>query len=128
MRELKTTNLNISNSPVTPEMLGNLISIVDSGKISGKIGKTVFVEMWQTAKNAETIIQEKGLVQISDPAVLAKNVEEVIAANPDQVAAYRAGKEKLFGFFVGAVMRASKGQANPDLVNQLLLKKLRDQK
>jgi len=98
--------------------------MISEGVISTKIAKTVFEVMYKTGKDAETVVREEGLVQVSDTGAIEKIIEEVIKANPGQTADYRAGKEKLFGFFVGQVMKASKGKANPDLVNQLLKKKL----
>jgi aspartyl-tRNA(Asn)/glutamyl-tRNA(Gln) amidotransferase subunit B len=124
IRELNDNKLEIMASQVKPAQLGQLIALIDKGTISGKIAKTVFSEMWKTGKEPEAIIKEKGLVQVSDPAAIEKIVDEVLAANTQQVAGYRSGKTNLFGFFVGAVMKASKGQANPELVNQILQKKL----
>lgn len=124
LRELKQAEKSIQQSPITPNQLGKMIELVEKGTISGKIGKQVFQEMWQSGKDAETIIKEKNLVQISDTGAIEKIIDEVIAANPQQVADYRAGRTKLFGFFVGAVMKASKGQANPEVANQILTKKL----
>jgi aspartyl-tRNA(Asn)/glutamyl-tRNA(Gln) amidotransferase subunit B len=94
--------------------------------ISTKIAKTVFEAMYKTSKDAETVVREEGLVQVSDTGAIEKIIEEVIKANAAQTADYRAGKEKLFSFFVGQVMKASKGKANPDLVNRLLKKKLNE--
>lgn len=125
IRELNQSHLPIAKSPISPEKLAELILLVDKGTISGKIAKTVFLEMWSGGKTAPTIIKEKNLVQVSDPAAIEKIVAEVLAANPGPLAEYRAGKDKLLGFFVGAVMKASKGQANPDLVNQILQEKLK---
>lgn len=125
MRELNASGITVSDSPMSPKSLGELIGLVDSGKISGKIAKTVFLDMWQTKKSAEEIIASKGLSQISDRSSIEKIIDEVLAQNPDQVAEYRAGKAKIFGFFVGAVMKASKGQANPDMVNEILTAKLK---
>jgi aspartyl-tRNA(Asn)/glutamyl-tRNA(Gln) amidotransferase subunit B len=125
LRELNQGQKEISHSPITPEHLGKLILLIDQGNISGKIAKTVFLEMWQAPKDPEIIIKEKGLVQISDTSALEKIIEEVLASNANQVAEYRAGKVKVFGFFVGAVMKASKGQANPDVVNKILTDKLK---
>jgi aspartyl-tRNA(Asn)/glutamyl-tRNA(Gln) amidotransferase subunit B len=125
LRELNTHNKLIHDSPIKPNLLGKMISMIDAGTISGKIAKTVFLEMWQTGKDPEAIIKEKGLVQISDAGAIEKIVDEVMAANASQVAEYRAGKTKVLGFFVGAVMKASKGQANPDLVNKILTEKLK---
>ncbi|HWR72033.1 MAG TPA: Asp-tRNA(Asn)/Glu-tRNA(Gln) amidotransferase GatCAB subunit B, partial [Nitrospirota bacterium] len=89
-----------------------------------KIAKAVFEEMYKTGKAAETVVKDQGLVQVSDTGAIEKIIDEVIKANGGQAAEYKAGKEKLFGFFVGQVMKASKGKANPDMVNRLLKKKL----
>lgn len=124
LRELNNNNIEIKASPIRPAQLGQLIVLIDQGAISGKIAKTAFSEMWKTGKDPEVIVKEKGLVQVSDPAALEKIIDEVLAANTQQVAGYKSGKTNLFGFFVGAVMKASKGQANPELVNQILQKKL----
>jgi len=98
--------------------------MITDGVISIKIAKTVFEEMYNTGRDAETIVKERGLVQVSDTGAIETIIDEVVSANPAQHADYKSGKEKLFGFFVGQVMKASKGKANPDLVNQLLKKKL----
>jgi aspartyl-tRNA(Asn)/glutamyl-tRNA(Gln) amidotransferase subunit B len=124
MRLLNVEGSEIENCPVKPDRLAGMIKMISDGVISTKIAKTVFEEMYKTGKDAETVVKEQGLVQVSDTGAIEKIVEEVIKANPTQTADYRAGKEKLFGFFVGQVMKASKGKANPDLVNQLLKKKL----
>lgn len=116
----------ISDSTVKAKQLGTLISKIESGEISGKIAKTVFEEMFATGKNPEDIIKEKGLVQISDTGALESAIKKVIAASPGQLADYKAGKVKLLGFFVGQVMKETKGQANPGMVNDLV-KKLLDQ-
>jgi len=112
------------DSPITPAQLAGLLRLVQKGDISGKIAKTVIAEMYKTGKDAEAIIKEQGLVQISDEGTLSKIVDEVIAQNPKSVADYQAGKEKALGFLVGQVMKATKGQANPGLVNKLLKEKL----
>lgn len=126
LRELNTDNKGIQASPIKPQQLGRMIALIDKGTISGKIAKTVFQEMWQSGKDPEVIIKEKNLVQISDPAAVEKLVDEVLAANAQNVEDHKSGKKKnLLGFFVGAVMKASKGQANPDLVNQILQEKLK---
>jgi len=125
IRELNETNTEIINCPIQPKDLGLLISLIDKGTISGKIAKTVFLEMWKTGVSPEKIIKEKNLVQISDPQAIHKIIEDVIAQNPQQVMDYRNGKVKLFGFFVGNIMKASNGQANPDLVNKILTEKLK---
>jgi aspartyl-tRNA(Asn)/glutamyl-tRNA(Gln) amidotransferase subunit B len=97
-----------------------LITLIDSGEISGKMGKEVFEGMFRGKKSASQVIEEKGLKQISDHASLEKIIQEVIAQNPEAVKNYQAGKKASFGFFVGQVMKATKGQANPQLVNDLL--------
>ncbi|HEY5403027.1 MAG TPA: Asp-tRNA(Asn)/Glu-tRNA(Gln) amidotransferase subunit GatB [Pyrinomonadaceae bacterium] len=124
LRELEAGNLSAAESPVVAKELGVLIRLIDEEKISGKQGKDVLVEMFKTGKGAEAVVQEKGLVQVSDTGEIDSLIDEVIAANPDQVANYRSGKETLFGFFVGQVIKASKGKANPKMVNERLRAKL----
>lgn len=124
MRELNSAQKNIADSPIRPEQLGQLIDLIEKGTISGKIAKTVFMEMWENGGAPAEIIKAKGLVQISDLSVIEKIVDEVLVANAPSVAEYKAGKIKLFGFFVGAVMKASKGQANPEVLNKILKSKL----
>src|SRR5688572_17536610 len=124
LRELEAAGLSAAESPVAPEKLGALIRLIDEGKISGKQGKDVLVEMFKTGKGADAIIEEQGLVQLSDTAEIDSLIDEVIAGNPDQVASYRSGKEALLGFFVGQVIKASKGKANPKVVNERLRAKL----
>jgi aspartyl-tRNA(Asn)/glutamyl-tRNA(Gln) amidotransferase subunit B len=126
LRELNSNNKGIQASPIKPQQLGRMIALIDKGTISGKIAKTVFQEMWQSGKDPEVVIKEKNLIQVSDPAAIEKLVDEVLAANAQNVEDHKSGKKKnLLGFFVGAVMKASKGQANPDLVNQILQEKLK---
>jgi len=124
LRELEAGNLSAAESPVVANELGVLIRLIDEEKISGKQGKDVLVEMFKTGKGAEAVVQEKGLVQVSDTGEIDSLIDEVIAANPDQLANYRSGKETLFGFFVGQVIKASKGKANPKMVNERLRAKL----
>ncbi|MDH4100533.1 MAG: Asp-tRNA(Asn)/Glu-tRNA(Gln) amidotransferase subunit GatB [Nitrospirota bacterium] len=124
MRELKNANLEIEECPLSPERLAGMLKLMEDGTISGKIAKTVFEEMFKSGKDAETIVKEQGLVQVTDTGAIEKVIEEVMAANPQHVADYRSGKEKLFGFFVGQVMKASQGKANPAMVNDLLKKML----
>lgn len=126
IRELEAAGLKASASPVSPEELGALVRTIDEGKISGKQAKDVLIEMFRTGKGALAVIQEKGMVQVSDQGEIDRIIDEVIAANPEQLASYRAGKEALFGFFVGQVMKASKGKANPKVVNERLTAKLRE--
>ncbi len=126
LRELNNANKEIKDSPIKPKQLGRMLALIDNGTISGKIAKTVFQEMWQSGKDPETIVKEKGLVQITDSAAITKIIDEVLAANAQNVEDHKSGKKRnLFGFFVGAVMKASKGQANPELVNQILQEKLK---
>ena len=124
LRELEAGGISAAESPVSPENLGNLIILIDDGTISGKQGKDVLVEMYKTGKTAEAIVSEKGLVQVSDTAEIDALIDEVISANPEPLANYRSGKEALFGFFVGQVIKASKGKANPKIVNERLRTKL----
>ena len=125
LRELEVAGLSAANSPVLPEALGALVRLIDEEKISGKQGKDVLVEMFKTGKSAEAIVEEKGMVQLSDTGEIDRIIDEVIAGNPDQVASYRSGKEALIGFFVGQVIKASKGKANPKIVNERLREKLK---
>lgn len=121
---LNARNLGIEASPVSAEHLADLLTLVDEGTISGKIAKTVFDKMADTGKPPKKIVEEKGLVQVSDAGALEAEVDAVLAANADEVAAYKGGKKKLMGFFVGQVMKATRGKANPRLVNEILGKKL----
>ncbi len=121
---LNKNDKGITDSPITAEQLGGLISLISDNTISGKIAKDVFAEMFETGKDAAVIVDEKGLKQVTDTGAIEKIVDEVIAENPDNVAAYQGGKDKLFGFFVGQVMQKSQGKANPAAVNELLKKKL----
>ncbi|MHB8482235.1 MAG: Asp-tRNA(Asn)/Glu-tRNA(Gln) amidotransferase subunit GatB [Nitrospiria bacterium] len=118
--------LNEEEIPVSPRQLTGMIELIDQGVISGKIAKTVFEEMIKTKKDARTIVEEKGLLQVSDDEALHSFIEEVLKANPESVEQYRNGKERLLGFFVGQVMKISSGKANPGKVNELLLKKLKN--
>ena len=123
-RALNEDGKSIGDSPVTPALLADLLKLMEKGTISGKIAKTVFDEMYKTGKEPAAIVAEKGLVQVSDTGAIEAIIDEVLAKEAGQLAEYRSGKDKLFGFFVGQVMKASKGKANPALVNELLLKKL----
>jgi aspartyl-tRNA(Asn)/glutamyl-tRNA(Gln) amidotransferase subunit B len=124
LRELEGAGGLASSSPVSPNDLGELVRLIDEGKISGKQGKDVLVEMFKTGNSAAAIIAEQGLVQLSDTAEIDALIDQVLSANPQQVASYREGKVTLFGFFVGQVMKASKGKANPQVVNERLKEKL----
>lgn len=111
-------------SPVSASQLGGLIDLIADNTISGKIAKDVFSIMYETGKDAGAIVEEKGLKQVTDTGAIETVIDAIIAANPDNVAAYRGGKDKLFGFFVGQVMKEMQGKANPAAVNELLKKKL----
>jgi len=101
-----------------------MLKMISDGVISTKIAKTVFEVMYKTGKDAETVVREEGLVQVSDTGAIEKAIDEVMAKNPGQLADYRSGKDKLFGFFVGQVMKATQGKANPAQVNAILKSKL----
>ena len=107
-----------------PTRLAGLLNRIADGTISGKIAKEVFEAMWASGADADSVIAEKGLKQISDPAAIERAIDAVIAKSPGQLADYRAGKDKLFGYFVGQVMKATGGKANPAQLNELLKKKL----
>jgi len=123
-RLLNAAGLEITQCRVRPEQLTGLLKLIDRGTISGKIAKTVFEEMFESGKDAEQVVREKGLEQISDSGAIAAVVDEVLAQNPKVVADFRAGKDKALGFLVGQVMKATRGKANPELVNSLLREKL----
>lgn len=123
-RELNNSGASVRDSEVTAEELAELIKTVHDGKINNNQGKEVLAEMFATGKTAPEVISEKGFEQVSDSGEIEKIVDEVIAANQANVDAYRGGNEKLFGFFVGQVMKASQGKANPQVVNEILKKKL----
>ncbi len=121
---LNARDKTIAESPVSPENLARLLALIEEGVISGKIAKTVFDDMAQTGKPANQIVDEKGLIQITDTDAIDDVVAKVISNNPKEVEAYKNGKTKLLGFFVGQVMRETRGKANPKLVNEILKKKL----
>jgi aspartyl-tRNA(Asn)/glutamyl-tRNA(Gln) amidotransferase subunit B len=123
-RLLNARNMDITECPVKPEQLVEMLKLLDKGTISGKIAKTVFEEMFETGKDPGTIVEEKGLVQISDTSAIEELVNTAIENNPKSVQDYKAGKKKAMGFLVGQVMKASKGKANPQVVNELLKQKL----
>ena len=121
---LNKAGVGIDESPVGPDKLGGLLDLIADGTISGRIAKDVFEIMFETGKDAAAIVEEKGLKQVSDTGAIAGIVDEVLAANADKVAEYKSGKDKLFGFFVGQVMKATQGKANPKAVNDILREKL----
>ncbi|MDO9372027.1 MAG: Asp-tRNA(Asn)/Glu-tRNA(Gln) amidotransferase subunit GatB [Gammaproteobacteria bacterium] len=122
---LNKAGLDILASPVSPQALGGLLLRIKDNTISGKIAKQVFDAMWHGAGDADAVIEAKGLRQVTDSGAIEKVVDEVIANSPQQLEQYRAGKEALFGYFVGQVMKASEGKANPAQVNALLKEKLK---
>ncbi len=124
LRLLNDTGGDISAIPLTPRHLSDMLKLIDDGTISGTIAKTVFEEMFRSGREPGVIVKEKGLVQITDTSEIEKMIDEVLAANPKEVERYRNGETKLQGFFVGQIMKASRGKANPKLVNELLRKKL----
>lgn len=121
---LKAEGKEITESPMAPAQLGELVTLIAKGEISGKLAKEIFPKMWAGGESARAIMEREGLKQISDTGALAAMVDEVIAANPKQVEQYRGGKTTVIGFLVGQVMKASRGQANPATVNQLLKERL----
>jgi aspartyl-tRNA(Asn)/glutamyl-tRNA(Gln) amidotransferase subunit B len=125
LRKLKETDTEVAAAPVNPERLSGLLARIADDTISGKIAKTVFEQMWQSGETADRIIEAQGLKQVTDTGAIEGLVDQVIAAHPEQVNEYLSGKDKLIGFFVGKVMQASQGKANPGMVNQLLKKKLK---
>jgi aspartyl-tRNA(Asn)/glutamyl-tRNA(Gln) amidotransferase subunit B len=128
MREIKGEDgIDIKGCPISPANLGGLLNMIDKGTISGKIAKSVFIDMMASGKDAETLVKEKNLVQVSDEGELLSIVREIVEANPEQAADYRAGKTKLMGYFVGQLMQRTKGRANPKLANQLFSQELGDE-
>lgn len=124
MKQLKRDEREIEDCPVPPENLAELLSLMDTGVISGKIAKTVFDDMYTTGRKAKAIVEEKGLTQVKDEGAIEAIIDEILRENPTEVELYRGGKEKLFSFFVGQAMRKTKGKANPQLVNEILRSKL----
>ena len=125
LAELNKNNLPINKSKISAKQLGTLIARIEDSTISGKIAKDVFEKMWSSSKDADEIIKEEGLQQVTDLSEIGSMVEKVINDNPDQHQKYLSGKDRLFGFFVGQVMKESQGKANPSQVNEILKKKLK---
>ena len=121
---LNREGLEITESKVSAEALALLLSRINDSTVSGKLAKEVFEAMWSEGKSADDIIESKGLKQITDSSAIEKVIDDIIAANPKQLADYRSGKDKLFAFFVGQVMKVTAGKANPAQVNDLLKQKL----
>jgi aspartyl-tRNA(Asn)/glutamyl-tRNA(Gln) amidotransferase subunit B len=114
----------IETSPLSADAIGGLIDLISNQTISGRIAKDIFEDMVASGKPAAQIVEEKGLKQVTDTGAIEKSIDEILAANADKVAEYKSGKDKLFGFFVGQVMKATGGKANPAMLNDLLKKKL----
>ena len=125
LRELKAGNVSPAASPLSPALLAELLDLVKNDVISGKIGKEIFPEIFQRALSPKSYVEEKGLVQISDAGALGATIDGIVARFPKEVEEYRNGKEKLMGFFVGQAMKETKGTANPKLLNQILVERLR---
>ncbi len=123
-KQMAQSGLEMKSVPVTASQMAELLKLIAAGTISGKIAKQVFPEMWETGKAAAAIVEEKGLVQISDTGALEELAAKVIAANPQSVEDFKAGKKKAVGFLMGQIMKETKGQANPQVVNGILTKKL----
>jgi len=121
---LNRLGVGIEQSPVSAEQLGSLIDLIADGTISGRLAKDVFVDVVATGADPRAIVETKGLRQVTDSAAIEAVIDTVLAAQADKVAEYRAGRDKLYGFFVGQVMRSTQGKANPALVNELLRRKL----
>ena len=121
---LNAEGKSIDQAPISASDLAELLKLVDEGTISGKIAKTVFEKMARSGRTPRQIVEEQRLVQISDSSAIDDIVSGILAANPEEVQAYKSGKTKLLGFFVGQVMRETRGQANPKLVNEILKIKL----
>jgi aspartyl-tRNA(Asn)/glutamyl-tRNA(Gln) amidotransferase subunit B len=121
---LNRIGLGVEQSPVSAEQLGTLIDLIADGTISGRLAKDVFAEMVTSGADPDAIVEAKGLRQVSDQGAIEAAIDAVLADQADKVAEYRAGRDKLYGFFVGQVMRATQGKADPGLVNQLLKRKL----
>ena len=121
---LKRGNVDINNSPISPKDLGRLIKLIVTDKISGKIAKEVFEEMFNSSISPEDIVEEKGLVQVSDSIEIEKIINDMLDSNKERVVEYKNGRTKLLGYFVGQVMKMSKGKVNPKILNKILSKKL----
>jgi aspartyl-tRNA(Asn)/glutamyl-tRNA(Gln) amidotransferase subunit B len=126
LRVLKEKKIDIVAFQMTPADLAELLDLIVNNTISGKIAKEVFDDMLASGKSAKTIVAEKGLVQVSDTSIIEKAVDEIIAAHPKEAERYRSGEEKVFGFFVGQLMKATRGKANPKMANEILKKKLQN--
>lgn len=124
LKLLNATETSVTQTKLTPDHFCGMFELIDKGTINRNIAKTVFEEMFNTGKSAEEIVKEKGLEQVTDTGAIEAAVDAVIAKSPNEVERFKGGEEKLMGFFVGQVMRESKGKANPGIVNELIKKKL----
>ena len=124
-RALNESGLPVAECPVAPQQLAGLLKRIEDNTISGKIAKQVFDGMWQSGRDADTIIEQQGLRQVSDLGTIEPIIDQILAANPEQVAEFRAGKEKLLGFFVGQAMKLTKGKADPAALNEVLVRRLK---
>jgi len=123
---LNKAGLDITQSPISAQRLGGLVARISDKTISGKIAKTIFDALWNTQEDTDTIIEKQGLKQVTDTGAIAALVDNIITAHPSQATEYRNGKIQVLGFFVGQVMKASQGKANPDQVNAMLKEKLNE--
>ncbi|MEK6223827.1 MAG: Asp-tRNA(Asn)/Glu-tRNA(Gln) amidotransferase GatCAB subunit B, partial [Thermodesulfobacteriales bacterium] len=126
LRELKEEDDDIESFPIIPDKLGELLNLIGDGTISGKIAKEVFEDILSSGKTANQIVEEKGLTQISDQSELENVISQILANHPGEISRYKAGDQKLMGFFVGQVMKETKGKANPKIANEILRKGLSD--
>ena len=124
LRELKQNKTDIQDCPIKPEQISELVVLIEKGTISGKMGKEIFAAMYKTGAAPSAIVEEQGMVQVKDEGQIEKIIDKVLEENPDQVKGWVDGREQLFGFFVGQIMKASGGKANPGMVNSLLKQKL----
>ena len=119
------SELEIENSPISPKQLGGLIDLITDGTISGKIAKEVLVSMFNNGQDAAVIVEERGLKQVTDASTIEGEIDKLLAVNSDKIKEFQDGKEKILGWFVGQVMQATQGKANPKIVNELLREKLK---
>jgi aspartyl-tRNA(Asn)/glutamyl-tRNA(Gln) amidotransferase subunit B len=124
LRVINDKHIAVSDFPITPKNLSDMINLIIDGTISGKIAKDVFEEMLKTQETPKVIVEKKGLIQVSDESAIEKVIDEILANNQGQVEQYKSGKQQVFGFFVGQTMKAMKGKANPKVVNEVLQRKL----
>ena len=124
IRPNRVNDIHIINSPINEDNLGKLIKLILADKISGKIAKDVFEEMFSSKKSPEIIVEEKGLIQVTDTNEIEKIIDLILESNKDKVEEYKKGKTKLLGFFIGEAMKESKGKANPKILNEILTNKL----